>query len=57
MARMTPAERVALSERLGEEGLAEYMASAGDPRAASMNVLEEVSRVLESIGATRMLLE
>jgi len=39
-ARMTPAERVALTERLGEEGLAEYMSANGLDRAAAVKAIK-----------------
>jgi len=39
-ARMTPAERVALTERLGEEGLAEFMSANGLDRAAAVKAIK-----------------
>ncbi|HXI12630.1 MAG TPA: hypothetical protein VNM92_08285 [Thermoanaerobaculia bacterium] len=39
-ARMTPAERVALTERLGEEGLAEYMSAHGIDRTAAVKAIK-----------------
>ena len=38
-ARMTPAERVALTERLGEEGLAEVMSVNRLDRAAALRLI------------------
>lgn len=38
-ARMTPAERVALTERLGEEGLAELMSVNRLDRAAALTLI------------------
>ena len=38
-ARMTPAERVALTERLGEEGLAELMSSNRLDRSAALELI------------------
>ena len=44
-ARMTPAERVALTERLGEEGLAEYMSANGLDRAAAVSAIKQSRRI------------
>ncbi len=44
-ASMTPAERVALTERLGEEGLAEYMSANGLDRAAAVNEIKRSRRL------------
>ena len=43
-ARMTPAERVALSERLGEEGLAEYMSARQVDRATAVAAIKRTRR-------------
>lgn len=45
IALMTPAERVALSERLGEEGLAEYMSANGLDRAAAVQAIKRSRRL------------
>jgi hypothetical protein len=44
-ARMTPAERVALSEKLGEEGLAEFMSANGLDRDAAVKAIRRSRRV------------
>lgn len=44
-ARMTPAERVALSERLGEEGLAEFISANGLSRQAALRAIRRSRRV------------
>ena len=44
-AAMTPAQRVALSERLGEEGLAEYMSAHGLDRAEAVRAIKRSRRV------------
>jgi len=44
-AGMTPAERVALTERLGEEGLAEYMSANGIDRAAAIKAIRRSRRL------------
>ena len=44
-ARMTPAERVALTERLGEQGLAEYMSANGLDRAAAVKAIRRSRRL------------
>jgi hypothetical protein len=43
-ARMTPAERVALTERLGEEGLAEFMSANRLDRAAAVEAIKRSRR-------------
>jgi predicted transcriptional regulator len=43
-ARMTPAERVALTERLGEEGLREYMTANHLDRAAAVSAIKRSRR-------------
>jgi hypothetical protein len=43
-ARMTPAERVALTERLGEEGLAEYMTANRLDRVEAMKAIRRSRR-------------
>jgi hypothetical protein len=43
-ARLTPAERVALTEQLGEEGLAEFMATSGLDRAAAIAAIRKTRR-------------
>lgn len=43
--RMTPAERVALAMRLGEEVLADYMANTGLTREEAKRELKRASRV------------
>lgn len=43
-ARMTPAERVALTERLGEEGLAEYMSANNLDRASAVRAIKRSRR-------------
>jgi hypothetical protein len=43
--RMTPAERVALTERLGEEGLAEYMSAHGVGRAEAIEAIKRTRRL------------
>jgi hypothetical protein len=45
VARMTPAERVALTERLGREGLAEYMSANGVDRATAIEAIKRTRRV------------
>jgi hypothetical protein len=42
---MTPAERVRLSERLGEEGLAEYMSANGLDRASAIKAIKRSRRL------------
>ena len=44
-ARMTPAERVALSERLGEEGLAEFMSANEMDRATAIRAIKQSRRL------------
>ncbi|HET8797995.1 MAG TPA: hypothetical protein VFO89_09910 [Thermoanaerobaculia bacterium] len=44
-AAMTPAARLALSERLGEEALAEYMAANGVDRAAAVRAIKATRRI------------
>lgn len=44
-ARMTPAERIALTERLGEQGLAEFMSANGLDRAAAVKAIKRLRRV------------
>ncbi len=44
-ARMTPAERLALTERLGEEGLAEYMSANHLDRAAAVAAIKRSRRL------------
>ena len=44
-ARMTPAERVALTVRLGEEGLAEYMSANGLDRAEAIKAIKRSHRI------------
>ncbi|MGZ8797746.1 MAG: hypothetical protein ACXW2Q_11430 [Thermoanaerobaculia bacterium] len=44
-ARMTPAERVALTERLGEEGLAEYMSANCLDRFAAIKAIKQSRRL------------
>jgi hypothetical protein len=44
-ARMTPAERLALSERLGEEGLAEYMSTHGLDRDEARRAIRQTRRI------------
>lgn len=44
-ARMTPAERVALSEQLGQAGLAEYMSANSLDRAAAILAIKQSRRV------------
>ena len=44
-AAMTPAERVALSERLGEQGLAEYMSAQGLNRAEAVEAIKRSRRI------------
>jgi hypothetical protein len=43
-ARMTPAERVALTERLGEEGLAEYMSALRVDRRTAIRAIKRTRR-------------
>jgi hypothetical protein len=43
-AAMTPAERVAMSQRLGDEWLASYMAAHNVDRSSAMNVLRRSHR-------------
>jgi len=45
IARMTPAERFALSERLGEEGLAEFMSANGLDRADALKAIRRSRRI------------
>lgn len=42
---MTPAERVALAERLGESGLAEYMSANGVGRAEAVVAIKRTRRI------------
>jgi hypothetical protein len=44
-ARMTPAERVALTERLGEEGLAEYMSANRLDRMTAVKAIKQSRRL------------
>jgi hypothetical protein len=44
-AAMTPAQRVALTERLGEEGLAEYMTANGVDRATAVRAIKQSRRL------------
>ena len=44
VARMTPAERMALTEKLGEQGLAEYMSANGVDRATAIRALKRSRR-------------
>ena len=44
-ARMTPAERVALTERLGEQGLAEYMSANGLDRGEAVKAIKRTRRL------------
>jgi hypothetical protein len=44
-AAMTPAQRVALTERLGEEGLAEYMSANGVDRATAVRAIKHSRRL------------
>jgi hypothetical protein len=44
-ARMTPAERVALTVRLGEEGLAEYMSANNLDRASAVAAIKRSRRL------------
>jgi len=44
-ARMTPAERVALSEKLGEEGLAAFMSANGLDRESALKAIRRSRRV------------
>jgi hypothetical protein len=44
-ARMTPAERVALTERLGEEGLAEYMSANHLDRVEAIQAIKRTRRL------------
>jgi hypothetical protein len=43
-ARMTPAERLALSERLGREGLAEFMSANNLDRAEALKAIRRSRR-------------
>lgn len=43
-ARMTPDERLALSERLGQEALADYMSAHGVDRATALQVFRKSRR-------------
>ena len=43
-ARMTPAERVALTEKLGEEGLAEYMSANHVDRITAIRAIRRSRR-------------
>lgn len=45
VARMTPAERMALAERLGEEGLAAYMTANRLDRLAAVRAIKRSRRV------------
>ena len=45
IARMTPAERFALSERLGEEGLAELMSANGLTRTDALKAIRRSRRI------------
>ena len=44
-ATMTPAERVALAERLGESGLAEYMSAHGVGRIEAVKAIKRTRRI------------
>lgn len=44
-ARMTPAERLALSERLGREGLAEFMSANGLSRPEALKAIRLSRRI------------
>jgi hypothetical protein len=44
VARMTPAERLALMDRLGQEGLAEFMAANRLDRAAAIKAIRRSRR-------------
>jgi hypothetical protein len=44
-AQMTPAERVALSEKLGEEGLAAFMSANGLDRESALKAIRRSRRV------------
>jgi hypothetical protein len=44
-ARMTPAERLALSERLGEEGLAEFMSANRLARVEAVRMIQQSRRI------------
>jgi hypothetical protein len=44
-AMMTPAERVALSEKLGEEGLAAFMSANGVDRDTALKAIRRSRRV------------
>lgn len=44
IAKMTPAERVALAERLGEEGLAAFMSANRLDRAAALRAIRRSRR-------------
>lgn len=43
--RMTPAERFALTERLGQEGLAEFMTASGLDRAEAVAAIRRSRRL------------
>ena len=43
-ARMTPAERIALTERLGEEGLAEFMSANMLDRRTAIRLIRQSRR-------------
>jgi hypothetical protein len=45
LAAMTPAERVALAERLGQEGLATYMATHGVDRRTAIARIKATHRI------------
>ena len=45
LARLSPAERVALAERLGAEGLASLMAAQGLERAAALAAIRRTRRI------------
>ncbi|HEX9160832.1 MAG TPA: hypothetical protein VF980_03920 [Thermoanaerobaculia bacterium] len=44
-ARMTPAERVALSEKLGQDGLAAFMSANGLDRESALQAIRRSRRV------------
>ena len=44
-ARMTPAERVALSEKLGQDGLAAFMSANGLDRESALKAIRRSRRV------------
>jgi len=45
IAAMSPAQRVALAERLGEEGIASYMATQGVDRATAIARIKATRRL------------